>query len=397
MKLDFLTEARRLQPELSQMRRQLHKHPELSWQESLTTRFIEGNLQKLGARIIPWGAATGVVALLKGELPGPTVAIRADIDALPIEEKSAAVYASAASGIMHACGHDAHVACALGAARILSEHRNLLSGTVKFIFQPAEESGGGADLLIQKGALANPAVSAVFALHCQPSLPAGSLGLREGPLMAANDLIDIFIYGKSGHGAMPHLAQDPLVAAAAVVQALTTLTARSIDPLASAVISFGKIAGGSARNIIPALVELSGTIRTLDPAVRAALLPQVKNLAEQVAAAYGTKADVRFAGHFPAVVNPPTLTAFCRQALAGSGIGIAPSEPVTVTEDFSQFQQKVPGVMIWLGTGNPDKGITEPLHSDRFDIDEDALAYGAAALATLAFAWLEDEPSGGGA
>lgn len=388
MRLDFLAEARRLQPRLSQIRRELHKHPELSWQEARTTRLIEDSLQKLGARIIPWGQATGAVGLLQGELAGRTVALRADIDALPLEETNAVSYRSAAKGIMHACGHDAHIACALGAAAILSGYRRQLSGAVKFIFQPAEETGGGAELLIKNGVLADRAVGAIFALHCQPNLPVGYIGLREGSLMAANDLIDIVLSGKSGHGAMPHLAQDPLVAAAAVVQALTTLTARGVDPLAAAVVSFGKITGGSARNIIPAAVELSGTIRTLEPSVRDALLPKVKNLAEMVALAYGTKADVRFPGHFPAVVNPAPLVEFCWRALAGLDVKVVPATPVTVTEDFSLFQQKVPGLMLWLGTGIPGGGIAEQLHSSSFDIDEGALAYGAATLAKLAFDWL---------
>lgn len=379
-----------LRPTLSRIRRDLHRHPELSWQEVRTTRLIEESLRKLGAQIIPWGGTTGVVGLLSGGLPGRTVALRADIDALPLEEKNAAPYRSAAKGIMHACGHDAHIACALGAAMILAEHAASLPGAVKFIFQPAEETGGGADSLLKRGALAHPDVTAIFALHCQPDLPVGSIGLRAGPLMAANDLVDIKVIGQSGHGAMPHQARDPIIAAAAIVQALATVVPRSIDPLAVAVVSFGKIAGGNARNVIPATVELSGTIRTLDPEVRTGLLSLVEKLVGQAAGAYGVAAEVQFTGHFPAVVNPGELVGFCRQSLAGM-VDIVDPTPVTVTEDFSQFQQQVPGVMLWLGAGNPDKGITHPLHSDCFDIDEDALAYGAATLAKLAFDWLRSD------
>lgn len=379
-----------MRPTLSRIRRELHRQPELSWREVRTTRFIEANLRRLGVEIIPSGSEVGVVGLLKGAQQGTAVALRADIDALPVEEKSAVPYRSENPGIMHACGHDAHVACVLGAAMILVENAGKLPGAVKFIFQPAEEKGGGAGLLIDNGVLSSPDVSAVFALHCQPDIPVGSFGLRGGPLMAANDLIDIVVRGKSGHGAMPHQARDALVAAAAIVQALPALLSRSIDPLETAVISFGKIAGGTVRNVIADTVELAGTIRTLRPAVRAALLTEVKTLAEQVAATYGTHAEVTFPGHFPAVVNPLELVDFCRRSLTEitSDDNIVTPPPVMLTEDFSLFQRMTPGVLLWLGVGNRGKGIDQPLHSDRFDIDEEALVYGAAALAKLACDWL---------
>jgi amidohydrolase len=384
---DFLEQARRLLPTLSRIRRELHQYPELSWQEVRTTQLIEDNLRRLGVEIIPWGYMTGGVGLLRGAHPGRTVALRADIDALPLEEQNDVLYRSKNKGVMHACGHDAHVTCALGAAMILAGQAENLRGAVKFIFQPAEEKGGGARLLIDNGVLVNPDVNAIFALHCQPDLPVGSIGLRDGPLMAANDLIDIVVKGKGGHGAMPHQAKDALVASAAIIQALATLVTRGIDPLEVAVISFGKIMGGTARNVIPDSVELAGTVRTLNPTVRDALLPQIKSLAEQVAAAYGTQAEVSFPDHFPAVVNPAGLVDFCRRSLTEllCDAEIAIPSPVMLTEDFSQFQQKTPGVLLWLGVGKRAEGISYPLHSDRFDIGEDALAYGAAALAKLAY------------
>ncbi len=390
--IDFLAEARRLRPRLSQIRRELHKYPELSWQEVRTTHLIEAELVKLGAEIVPWGSATGAVALLRGAHPGRTVALRADIDALPVEEASDAPYRSGIRGIMHACGHDAHAACALGAATILAAQAASMRGAVKFIFQPAEEKGGGASLLIERGVLADPEVGAIFALHCQPDLPVGRVGLREGPLMAANDLLDIIVRGQGGHGAMPDRTRDPLIAAAAIIQALQTLVARGLDPQEAAVVSFGRITGGTTRNVIPDAVELEGGIRTLNPAVRAELLPRVKRLAAQVAAAYGATGEVSFPAYFPAVNNPAALVGFCRRSLVGmmAGERLVASRPVMVTEDFSQYQQLVPGVMLWLGTGNRELGLVHPLHSDRFDIDEDALVFGAAVMAKLAWDWLED-------
>ncbi len=261
---DFLEQAGRLRPILSQIRRELHKYPELGWQEVRTTRLIEDEMAKLGAEIIPWGCMTGTVALLRGARPGRTVALRADIDALPVEEANAVPYRSAVRGVMHACGHDAHVACALGAAAILASQGASLRGAVKFIFQPAEEKGGGAKLLIERGALVSPEVGAIFALHCQPDLPVGQVGLKEGPLMAANDLLDITVRGRGGHGAMPDRTRDPLIAAAALVQAMQTLVARGFDPQEAAVISFGRIAGGTTRNVIPDKVKLEGGIKTLN-------------------------------------------------------------------------------------------------------------------------------------
>lgn len=388
--IDFWQEARLLRPILTHIRRELHQYPELGWREIRATQLIEEQLHRLGAQIVPWGSMTGAVGLLQGARPGRTVALRADIDALPLEEHNAAPYRSQRKGIMHACGHDGHVACALGAAMLLAEHARLWRGTVKLIFQPAEETGGGAELLIGRDVLHNPEVNAIFALHCQPELPTGYIGLREGALMAANDFIDITITGKSGHGALPHRARDPIAASAAILQALANLHFRGIDPLQAAVISFGKINGGTARNIIPNAVEMEGTIRTLEPALRTALLPQVADLIGQVAAAYGTEATASFPRHFPAVINPAGLAGFCRRSLAGTEAKLAASEPVMLTEDFALFQQKIPGVLLWLGVGNREKGLTHPLHSDRFDLDEDALAFGAAALAKLAFDYLDD-------
>lgn len=381
----FLERAAELQPHLSKIRRDLHQHPELSLQETWTTAYLTDRLRSLGLEILPFPLSTGVYARLQGGLPGPTVVLRADIDALPIMECTGAAYASQTPGCMHACGHDVHMACILGAALLLTEAAASLAGTVEFLFQPAEETGSGAAQLLQAGLLSDLAISAIFALHCQPDLPAGSLGLRQGPLLAANDLIDILVQGTGGHGAVPHKAHDPILASAAILHALTALSSRWTDALDAAVITFGQLTAGTARNIIPETALLSGTLRTLKPETRAKLLPQIQATAEQIALAYGTTASVSFPGALPAVINPPELVHFCRAALTDLGVELQEPAPVMVTEDFALFQQRIPGALLWLGVGNPALGITHPLHSDHFDIDETALATGSAALAKLAF------------
>lgn len=386
--MDILLEAQQIFSQLISIRRRLHSFPETAWQEYETTQYIKAFLENLGLEIIPWGGETGVVALLHGRKPGKTVALRADMDALPIQENNTVPYASQKDGVMHACGHDAHMTCALGAAAILAKAADEISGTVKFIFQPAEELGGGGTVMVDKGVLLNPRVDAVFALHCQPGLQAGHIGIKEGPLMAGVDPFKITVTGTSGHGALPHTAVDPFIAAAAIVQALYSLTAREINSLDSAVLSLGMIHGGNARNIIPEKVEMTGTIRSFNSEVRDHLLSRVTDMVKSLAAAYRTEAQVRFdAGYLP-VINPPSLAAFCEKSLKKllTEKRVTAAEMVMVTEDFVEYQKVVPGVLMWLGTGGD--GYNHPLHSCNFDIDEQALIYGAAGLAQLAADYL---------
>jgi amidohydrolase len=273
----------------------------------------------------------------------------------------------------------------------LVKFKHLIKGTVKFIFQPAEESGGGATLMIKRGVLTHPDVGAIFALHSQPSLPAGTIGLNDGLVMASNDSLFISVRGKGGHGAMPHQTRDPIMATASIIQALQTVISRQIDPLASAVISFGTIAGGLASNVIPEQVELTGTIRTIDSALREELQYKIKALATGIAIAMGTEAQVRFEKGYPTVVNPKDLVLFCRQSLQKllRHDCIVSVPPVMVTEDFAEFQEQIPGVLLWLGVGTPVERNTRQLHNPLFDINEDALMYGAAVLSQLAYDYLE--------
>ncbi|MDF2500121.1 MAG: yxeP 1 [Anaerosporomusa subterranea] len=389
--MDFLQQAQVLLPSLIAIRRQLHMFPELSWQEVKTTQTIAEFLHQLGLEVVTWEGETGLVAILQGDQQGATVALRADIDALPIDEKNAVCYRSQNTGVMHACGHDAHVACALGAAAMLVRQKHLIKGTIKFIFQPAEETGGGASLMIKRGVFTDSEVGAIFALHSQPELPTGTIGLKSGPVMAANDPLFITITGKGGHGALPQQARDPIIVAAAIIQALQTVVSRQIDPLAAAVISFGTIAGGTASNIIPECVEMTGILRTIDPELRAKLRNRIKEIVEQVAKTWETEATVWFEKGYPAVINPVDLVSFCQKSLQTvihNNKIVAPM-PVMVTEDFSEFQEQVPGVLLWLGVGHSAEGETRLLHNPHFDIDESALAYGAAVFAQLAFDYLD--------
>lgn len=389
--MDFLGQAQLLWPSIIDIRRQLHRFPELSWQENQTTEYIAGELRRIGLDVTTWEGETGVLGVLQGEQAGATVALRADIDALPIEEQNEVCYRSQNKGVMHACGHDAHIACLLGAASILGQCKHLIKGTVKFIFQPAEEAGGGASLMIKRGVLARPEVGAIFALHSQPNLPAGTIGLNEGLVMASNDPLFISVRGKGGHGAMPHQTRDPIMATAAIIQALQTIISRQIDPLASAVISFGTIAGGLASNVIPERVELTGTVRTADSKLREEMRDRIKKLAVDIASAMGTEAQVRFERGYPAVINPAALVLFCKQSLKEllNHDNIVRLAPVMVTEDFAEFQEQVPGVLLWLGVGNPAEGSVRQLHNPLFDVNENALMYGAAVLSQLAYDYLD--------
>lgn len=390
----ILEQATALSPQMIEIRRDLHRFPELSFKEYRTTRYIAAILAQAGIEVVPWGGETGVVGLLKGDQPGPVVALRADIDGLPVSEENDCSYQSQQPGVMHACGHDAHTACLLGAALILAAHRSSLAGTVKFIFQPAEEINAGARLMLEQGVLKNPNVDVIFGLHNTPTLPAGQIGCKEGPLMAAVDTTFLTIKGTGGHGGIPQKTKDPITAVAAVIQGLQTIVSRQVDPLAAAVISFGTIQGGNANNVIPEKVELTGTVRTFDAELRREMPGRMQGLISGIAQAMGTEAEFVYRQDLPAVFNPPALAAWCRRRLAAvvGETGLVTPIPSMGGEDFALFQEQVPGVFFWLGVGNPAQGIVHQWHNPRFDIDETALKYGAAALAQLAYDYLADRP-----
>ena len=385
--------AQEMQKELVEVRNWLHQNPELGFKEVKTTRYIIDYLEKLGIEVVAWGGETGVIGLLKGIADGPVVALRGDIDGLPIQEQNECAYRSQTDGLMHACGHDVHTAWMLGAAALLAERRNELKGGVKFVFQPAEELVSGARAMVDKGVLDNPRVDAIFGVHNNPNISVGQIGLKGGPLMASTDTTFIKVRGKGGHGAMPHKANDPIMAAAAIIQGLQTLVSRKVDPLEPVVVSFGSIHGGAANNVIPEFVEMTGTVRTFNPEVRAEMPAMMRKLVEEIASAYGTEAELVYREDLPTVINSDELAAWARAPLNkvfGENGVICPTLS-TGAEDFAVFLEDVPGVFLFIGVGNEAKGIVNQWHNPRFDIDEDALPLGAAALAQIAYDWVNKQ------
>jgi len=345
-------------------------------------------------------AGHGVVALVRGRAASPTVALRADMDALPIVEKTGLPFASRNPGVMHACGHDAHTAMLLGAARILAEIRPQLPGTVKLIFQPAEESppvggAGGARQMVKENVLGDPAVAAIFALHVNPDLPTGKVGCRAGAIMAAADHFRITVTGKQSHGAMPWLGVDPIVTAAEIILAAQTISSRGIDARKPVVVSIGVIHSGTAWNIIPAEAVMEGTIRTHEEAVRRQVLAQLDRIAKHTALAHGAAAEVVFTSYGPPTKNDPALLGRMKSTLIGvaGAANVVELEPFMGSEDFAEYAQRVPGCFIFLGVRNEAIGAVHPLHTPQMVIDEAALPLGARLLATLALDFLANEVS----
>jgi amidohydrolase len=384
----------RIYPGLVKLRRELHQNPELCFKELKTSEKVTKELNLLDLKVKKGIAITGVVGLLDGKRSGKTVALRADMDALPILEQTNLPYKSKNPGVMHACGHDIHMTCVIGAAKILSAMKDELNGNVKFIFQPSEEvHPGGAKPMIQEGVLKNPNVSGIFGLHCDPSIPIGKIGVREGPFMAQADNFDIIIHGISGHGARPHDGVDAIVVATQIIQGLQTIASRKISPVEPVVISVGKIEGGTARNIICDRVILKGTARSLNQKV-AKIIPQLlKEIAGGIAKSAGASAEVIYQTGYPVLVNPPKTTDLARNTIAGMFGRDAVYEiqkPLMGAEDFAYYLQKVSGSFLRLGTRNPGKGTTYPWHHPKFNVDENAIKIGASVLAGLAFDFLND-------
>ena len=392
-------------PKVIAWRRDIHQHPELSNRETRTAGVVAAHLKALGLEVQTGVARTGVVGVLKGGRPGKVVALRADMDALPVTEQSDLPFKSTARstydgqdvGVMHACGHDAHVAMLMGVAEVLAGVRAQLPGTVKFIFQPAEEgpppgeTGGGAEMVAQ-GVLDNPKVDAIFGLHVMP-LEHGTLWTRSGGLMASSDTVKITVRGKQTHGAAPWDGVDPIVVSAQIITALQTIVSRQIDLTAApAVVTIGRINGGVRFNIIPDKVVLEGTIRTLDPAVQRDLHARVKRTAESIAASAGATADVSFEiDTAPITYNEPALTTRMSPTLRRvSDQRLFEARPRTLAEDFSRFQQKVPGMFFYLGVNRPgaDPSTVAANHSPLFYVDEGALPMGVRALSALAIDFL---------
>lgn len=377
-------EIQALQPQLVEWRRRLHQRPELGFKEQLTAEFITQKLQEWGIEHQTGVAKTGIVAIIKGskQLSKPksaVLAIRADMDALPIQEENDVPYRSQHDGIMHACGHDGHTAIALGTAYHLSQHLEDLAGTVKIIFQPAEEGPGGAVPMIEAGVLKNPDVDAIIGLHLWNNLPLGTVGVRSGALMAAVELFNCTISGKGGHGAMPHQTVDSIVVAAQVVNALQTIVARNIDPIDSAVVTVGELHAGSAHNIIAATAKLRGTVRYFNPKFNGYFKQRLEQIVAGVCQSHGASYELDYRQLYPPVINDSTLAELVRsQALEviETPVGIVPECQTMGGEDMSFFLQEVPGCYFFLGSANPDKNLAYPHHHPRFDFDETALGMG---------------------
>jgi amidohydrolase len=370
--------ADHLAERLVAIRRELHRHPELSHEEFGTTARIRGWLEEAGIRIADrYELRTGVIAEVGGLRDGPVVALRADIDALPIREETGLPFASEIPGRMHACGHDFHTAAIIGAALLLKEREATLSGTVRLIFQPAEEKAAGARQVIAAGAI--DGVSAVFGLHNKPDLPVGVFGIKDGPIMAAADGFRVELEGRASHAAVPEAGIDPVVAAAHIVTALQTIVSRNVGPRQSAVISVTKLSGGAAWNIIPDRAAFEGTIRTFDRAVRGRVLERFEQVVRGCAAAFGVRPDIRWIAGPPPVLNDARLAKLAEDTAAGLGLKAVVPVPSPAGEDFAFYQERVPGLFVFAGTNGPREW-----HHPKFDVDERALAPTAAFFAALA-------------
>lgn len=377
------------------LRHFFHSHPEVAWEEVETTRKVESLLRDWGFENIRRGfkgTECGVVAELNAGAQGPAIALRADMDALSVTEGNDLPYVSQNRGVMHACGHDSHVAILLGAARVLASMKDELPGKVRFIFQPAEEYGlvSGAKHMIREGVLKG--MDAIAGLHVWSPLESGKVAVKPGPVMASCDSWTLKVYGRGGHGAMPQDAVDPTLAATTFVNLLQTIVSREVDPQEVVVLSVGKFVTGSAFNIIPDSVEITGTARTFNNDIQNALPGMIKRIADGVCSALRCRAEMEYTKFTPATVNDADLTEKLiksAEQILGSG-SIRTSPMVMVSEDFSYYQEKIPGVFFFLGCGNPSKGTDNPHHSPRFNVDDDVLQNGVALLAGFAADFLAE-------
>ncbi|MBA3830042.1 MAG: amidohydrolase [Taibaiella sp.] len=380
--------AEQYYPEVQAIRHHIHSNPELSFKEYNTSAFIAEKLSAWGIQHVTGIGGTGIVGIIQGRNSGKRcIALRADMDALPIQEANETEYTSKNKGIMHACGHDVHSACLLGAARILHDTKDEWEGTMKLIFQPGEEMHpGGASIMIKEGVLENPKPDAILALHVYPHLPCGTAGFRSGQYMASADEIYITIEGKGGHAALPHQTVDPIAIAAQVITGLQQVISRKGNPLIPSVLTFGKIQGGFATNVIPDKVELLGTFRTMDETWRYEAHKWIKDFTQQTCAAYGANAVIDIPKGYPSLYNDPTLTErtqnFAKEYLGNTHVHELAMR--MAGEDFSFYTHHVPGCFYRIGTNKDNKKFMAPVHNAHFDIDENALKVGMGLMAWCA-------------
>ncbi len=371
-------------------RRTIHANPEIAWHEVETSRFIAAELDKMGIGYVFVGGGKGVLATLEGARPGRTVALRADIDALPLQELTDVPYKSKNNGCMHACGHDGHAAALLGAAKILSQLKCDIVGTVKFIFQPAEEGGFGSSKLIEEGIL--DGVDGIFALHVSPSIPTGNISIEAGPRMASGDKFTITVHGKTGHGALPHQGIDAILAASAIVTNLQSINSREVNPAEPVVITICKITGGSRWNFICNEVVMEGTTRCFNPDIRNRFEMMMGRIIECTAESFRATAELDYEYVAPATINDRHIACIAQKAVSELyGNKVFATVPQSMTgEDFAYMLERVPGAIALLGVGNPEKGCNHPLHDNLFNMDEDALPIGSAMHAQFVLDFLSD-------
>lgn len=385
--------ARSVHPFAVEVRRHLHAHPELSYQEKETSAYVAARLTELGYTVQASIGGYGLKVVVEGGRPGPTIALRADMDALPIQEETGLPFASTRPGVMHACGHDVHTATLLATARALREIQSQLAGRVVLIFQPGEEQNpGGASLMIRAGVLENPRVDAIFGLHVWPFLETGRMTFGAGPMLAAPDEFDVVIRGKGGHGAAPHTTVDPILVAAQCITLLQQVVARNVSPFHSAVVTVGSIHGGQARNVIPAEVVFTGTVRTMAPEVQQMMPVRIEQVVRGVCEAAGATYTLRYDGGYPVLVNDAAMTEIARRA-AGVALGedhAGEMAPSMGGEDFAFFLQRAPGSFARLGSTLPGTANPSGLHTAGLMIDEACMEHGVAYYLGLVQAYLAE-------
>ncbi len=380
-----------IQPGLVADRRHLHEHPELGMQETETAKFVAARLGQLGLEEIRTGIAnTGITALIRGTNPdgpgaGKVVLLRADMDALPILEENQVEYVSQNPGVMHACGHDAHTTMLMGTARVLMGMRDQFAGTIKVLFQPAEEGPGGAEPMIAEGVMENPTVNAAFGIHVAADLPVGQVKVASGPRSAAADSLRLTIQGKGAHGAAPHLGIDPIVIGAEIINALQTIVSRNVDPLERAVITVGALHAGVAPNVIPDTAELRATIRSFNPEVRDLLAKRIPEVCEGIAEAMGGSVTIDYKFGYPPLINNGEMAALVKRAAADvlGPDNVHEATPGMGAEDMAYFLNLVPGCFSNVGVRNEARGITWGAHHPKFDIDEDSLGVGVKVMTSV--------------
>lgn len=379
------------QEDIVALRRDFHAHPELGFEEVRSAGIIEERLRALGLEVRTGVATTGIIAILRGANPGPTVLVRADMDALPVTEKNDWQWKSSVAGKMHACGHDAHMATALTVARLLADEKESLCGTIKFMFQPAEEGMGGAGVMIEEGLLDDPKPDFALALHVWSEIEVGQVAVSSGPVMACADGFKARIVGKGGHGAMPHQTVDPIVVAAQIVLALQTTISRNISPLQPGVVTVGKVWAGSAFNVIPNDVEIEGTVRAFDETVRATLERRCREIILELPPVFGARGEFEYLLGYPATINDARVTEIVRGAVEET-IGaqnVVEFTPTMGAEDFSLVLQQIPGCYFFVGGRNAMIDAVYPHHHEKFNIDERALEIGAQAMCAAVKACLK--------